>query len=450
VSENTGGSDETTSTQGGASAESVEEIKLHQLVEELEAENQALREEQHAKKGRGKRRARSIFSWVLIVLACLLAVVSVVAVYARNELLNTDTFVATIAPLAKDAAVQTVVATKVSEAVVAKGDIEQRVKDALPAKADFLAAPIATGVQTLSYQATLKVVQSSQFQKLWDTAVRASHAQVDTLLTGGTEGAVSTANGQVTVNLSTVETEVKKRLSAKGLTFINSVPNYSGAPVVLFQSQELLKLQRTVRLLNKLVLLLPILALFSFAGAVALALDRRKGVVRASGGLALSMALLLTVANVARNQYLNSLVPGQVRNARTAVIDTVDAPLLDSVRAVLIVSVVILVVALIAGNRQVQAWVTSKERPSWLTSGPVHDAVAAHRRAYQWAVLALGLAVLVLWSSPTVFVAVVVVLVTLAAVGLVGLFAGRTGDESGEASVAGMSTTSLAEGPTVH
>jgi hypothetical protein len=261
---------------------------------------------------------------------------------------------------------------------------------------------------------------------------------------------VSAANGQVTVNLSTVETEVKKRLSAKGLTFINSVPNYSGAPVVLFQSQELLKLQRTVRLLNKLVLLLPILALFSFAGAVALALDRRKGVVRASGGLALSMALLLTVANVARNQYLNSLVPGQVRNARTAVIDTVDAPLLDSVRAVLIASVVILVVALIAGNRQVQAWVTSKERPSWLSSGPVHDAVAAHRRAYQWAVLALGLAVLVLWSSPTVFVAVVVVLVTLAAVGLVGLFAGRTGDESGEASVAGMSTTSLAEGPTVH
>ena len=450
MSENTGGSDDTTSTQGGASAESVEEIKLHQLVEALEAENQALRETQQAKKGRGKRRARSIFSWVLIVLACLLAVVSVVAVYARNELLNTDTFVATIAPLAKDAAVQTVVATKVSDAVVAKGDIEQRVKDALPAKADFLAAPIATGVKTLSYQVTLKVVQSSQFQKLWDTAVRQSHAQVDTLLTGGTEGAVSAANGQVTVNLGTVETEVKKRLSAKGLTFINSVPNYSGAPVVLFQSQELLKLQRTVRLLNKLVLLLPILALFSFAGAVALARDRRKGLVRASGGLALSMALLLTVANVARNQYLNSLVPGQVRNARTAVIDTVDAPLLDSVRTVLVVSVVILVIALVAGNRYIREWVTSKERPPWLTSGPVHDAVAAHRRAYQWAVLALGLVVLVLWSSPTVFVAVVVVLVTLAAVGLVGLFAGRKGDESAEASIAETSTMSLAEGPTAN
>jgi hypothetical protein len=51
--------------------------------------------------------------------------------------------------------------------------------------------------------------------------------------------------------------------------------------------------------------------------------------------------------------------------------------------------------------------------------------VASHRRALQWAVLALGLIILVIWGNPTTLVAVVVVLVTLAVVGLVGLFAGR-------------------------
>ena len=55
-----------------------------------------------------------------------------VVVYARNELLNTDTFVATVAPLAKDPAIQTTVATKVSESLVARTDVEQRVKNALP------------------------------------------------------------------------------------------------------------------------------------------------------------------------------------------------------------------------------------------------------------------------------------------------------------------------------
>jgi hypothetical protein len=426
---------------------SAEEIELHRLVDELEAENEALRAAQH---GRGRRRVRAVFSWVLIVLACLLAIVSVVAAYARNELLNTDTFVATVAPLAKDPAIQTVVATKVSEAVVAKADVEQRVKDALPPKAGFLAAPIASGVKTLSYQLTLRLVQSNQFQTLWNEAVRQSHAQVDTLLTGGTEGGFSAANGQVTVNLGTVETEVKKRLAAKGLTFVEKVPNYSGAPVVLFQSAELLKLQRAIRLLNKLVVLLPILSLLSFAGAVALARDRRKGLVRASGGLALSMALLLLAANVARNQYLSSLLPGQVKSARTVVIDTVDAPLLGSVRTVLLLAVIVLVVALVAGNRHVRAWVTSKERPPWMTSGPVHDTVAAHRRGFQWGVLALGLLVLVVWSKPTAFVAIVVLLVTLALVGLVGLFAGRRGDDgtAADGPSDGTSPGALVGGPT--
>ena len=401
------------------------DLDLHHLVEELEAENEALRKEVA---GKGRHRVRAACSWLLIVLACLLAVLSVVAAYARNELLNTDTFVATVAPLAKDPAIQTVVATRVSDAVVAKADIEQRVKEALPPRAGFLAAPIATGVKTLSYQLTLKLVQSHQFQTLWDQAVRRSHAEVDTLLTGGSQGGLSAANGQVTVNLGTVETEVKKRLAARGLTFVDKVPNYSGAPVVLFQSKELLKLQRAVRLLNKLVVVLPVLSLLAFAGAVALARDRRRGLVRASGGLAISMALLLLVANVARNQYLATLLPGQVKAARTAVINAVDAPLLTSVRWVLALAVVVLVVALLAGSTHVRAWVSSRQRPPWMTSGPVHDTVAAHRRGFQWGVLALGILVLVLWSSPTAFVGVVVLLVTLACVGLVGMFAGRTGE----------------------
>ena len=133
---------------------------LQHEVEELAKENEALRHqiEDPAPPKAKKTRGRTIASWVLLVLACLLAILSVVVVYARNELLNTDTFVATVGPLAKDPNVQHTVATKVSESLVAKTDVEQRIKEALPSRAGFLANPISGAVQTATYQITLKPV----------------------------------------------------------------------------------------------------------------------------------------------------------------------------------------------------------------------------------------------------------------------------------------------------
>ncbi len=398
---------------------------LHHEVEVLEQENEALRSQVEASKGPKKSRGRTISSWILLVLACLLAVLSVVVVYARNELLNTNTFVATVGPLAKDPAVQAAVATKVSESLVAKTDIQQRIKEALPARAGFLADPITSSVQSATHAITLKLVQSSQFQTLWDQALRKSHAQLDNLLLGEKVGAFSASNGQVTVDLSQVEAAAKKQLSAHGLSIFNKAPQYTGAPFVLFQSKQLLKLQRWVKFLNSLALVLPIMSVLLLAVSVVLALDRRKGLVHAASGLAVSMALLLVGANVGRNQYLASLLPSQSKAAAASVIDTVDATLLDSVRTVLIVSAVVAIVAFVLGIGAVRRWMERRNKPAWLTGGPVHDTVAHYRKSFQWGVIVLGLVVLVLWNQPTVKVALVVVLVTLFFVGMVGIFAGR-------------------------
>ena len=404
---------------------------LQHEVEVLANENEALRHQVEATTRPKKRRGRTIASWVLIVIACLLAILSVVVVYARNELLNTDTFVATVAPLAKDKAVQTTVATKVSDNLLASSDLEQRVKNALPAKADFLANPIAGAVHTATYNITLQLVQSERFQKLWEQALRQSHTQLNNLLLGNKVGAFQSTNGEVTVNLSQVEAAAKQELSSRGLSVVNKIPDYTGAPFVLFQSDQLAKLQRWVRFLNHLALVLPIVAILLFAGAVLLAKDRRRGLVHASSGLAVSMAVLLIAAKVGRNQYLSSLHPNQSKAANAAIIDTVDAALLDSIRTVLVVAAVVAVIAFAVGLGPIRRWLEERDKPSWLTGRPVHDTVAAHRKAFQWLVLVLGLVVLVLWNQPTVLVALIIVLVTLFVVMLVGLYAGRRPSPAG-------------------
>ena len=409
-----------------ADEESAPDVEaLQHQVDELKHENDELKQADVTTKRDKGPRWRRILSWVLVVLACLLAVVSVLVVFARNQLLNTDSYVSTVAPLATDPAIQDQVATRVSEELIARTDLSQRVKGALPAKAGFLVSPITAQVQKVTYSVTLKLVQSAQFERLWIAANRASHQQLVNVLTGTQRGAISTRNGRITIDLGQVELQAKKALDAQGITVFNKVPAVKGLNYVLFQSDSLVHVQKLVKFLNKLAVVLPIITLLFFAGAIVLARNRRRGLVRAAAGLALSMALILILIAVARNQYLSGIKPPQSPAAQAAVIDIVTTNLRDAVRIILIVAALVAIIAIAAGNSWIRAKAGDMRKPGWVTGGPVHDFVAGHRRALQWGVLALGLLILVIWGNPTTLVAVVVVLITLAVVGLVGLFAGR-------------------------
>jgi hypothetical protein len=393
-----------------------------ETVERLRRENERLRYAEPPIRTATGDRWRRIFSWVLVVVTCLLAVLSVVAVFGRNQLLNTDDYVATVAPLASNPAIQEAVATQVSAQLIAHTNVEERVKKALPHRAAFLATPIAAELQTVTGTITLKLVESRAFQLLWVSANRAVHRQLVSLLTGSSAGALSTNKGTISIDLAQVESHVKQELDAKGITIFNKVPLTRKDSFVLFHSDQLARFQRLTRLLNHLVVVLPILALLSFAGAIVLTSNRRKGLVRASVGLALSMVVILVVVAAARDQYL-SLGPSRSRAANAAVIDTVTVALRDMARTVLIVAAVIAVVAVIAGNRQLRAWLRRRDKPAWMTRGPVHRVVVTHRVGLQWSVVVVGLVILVIWSNPTALVAVVVVLIALAVAGALGLLA---------------------------
>jgi hypothetical protein len=377
---------------------------------------------------RGPRWGR-ISSWVLVVVACVLAILSVVTVFTRNQLLNTDTYVNTVAPLASNPAIQTQVAKQVSENLITRINVETRVKDALPPKAGFLATPITSGLESTTNELALKAVQSKQFYEVWVAANRASHKQLVAVLTGSSEGSVSSKNGKVTIDLSQVEANVKKKLDAKGITVFNKVPAVKGLDFVLFQSKDLAKVQKVTKLLNDLAIVLPIITLLCFAGVVVLTPNRRRGLVRAATGLALSMAVVLVIMAVARNQYLSGLSPNQSLAANQAVLDTVTAALRQAVRIILIVAALIAILALIAGNRRIRAWAAGRTRAPWMTGGPVHSFAVRHRTGLQWSVLGLGLLVLVVWTNPTTLVALVVVLIALVLVGALGLYAGRRSAE---------------------
>src|ERR1700726_4413897 len=98
------------------------------------------------KKPRRRRIRRSVVA-VLVALSCLLVLLSTTVVWAHRTLLNTGTFVGTVAPVFKDPAVASAVATRATDELFTELNLQTRLRDALPPKASFAAVPITNATK---------------------------------------------------------------------------------------------------------------------------------------------------------------------------------------------------------------------------------------------------------------------------------------------------------------
>ena len=114
----------------------------------LRAENAALRAQGQAAprppRPGGRQRWRTIVAVLLIVLGCVLAPLAGVAVWARNQVTNSDRYVATITPLASDPAIQQAITDQITAQVFTAIDIQAlttQVVDALSARVEGRGLP---------------------------------------------------------------------------------------------------------------------------------------------------------------------------------------------------------------------------------------------------------------------------------------------------------------------
>ena len=79
-------------------------------------------------------------SWALLVVTWLLLLASVMAVWTRSVLLNSDRFTATLAPVLRDERVIEAVSERVSAGVISALGVEERLQEMFPGRAGALAA----------------------------------------------------------------------------------------------------------------------------------------------------------------------------------------------------------------------------------------------------------------------------------------------------------------------
>src|SRR6478672_8627269 len=136
-------SDQDTSAVPGAALTAEERAEL----ERLRAEVASLRSQATAAAApsetvvvvparRPRQRWRSVVATLLIVIACILAPVAGVAVWMKNLVTDTDRYVTTVAPLARDPAIQSAVADKITAEIFAHVDVQAITNQAVDALAE--------------------------------------------------------------------------------------------------------------------------------------------------------------------------------------------------------------------------------------------------------------------------------------------------------------------------
>ncbi len=368
--------------------------------------------EPQKKTGRG----RTIAVALLLVVACVLAPLSVLAVWTKNTLLDQDQYVSTVAPLAKNQEIITAAATQLTASIVNEKSVAAKVRDALPPRADFIAPAVATAVETLVNRVTLRILSSERFQTVWERANARAHTQVVNVLTGKGSRTVTTNNGEVAVNLGPVVERVQKRLSALGVNVLSAADAKRISPrFVLVQSDELKSAQTATDLLQKGAIVLPIVTLLLFAAAIAISRHRRKTVLHAGLGLAVGMFVILIAFNVGRAFYLDA-VKAANHDAAAAVYDQVLNFLRLSARTGVVIGILIAIGAWLAGPSsaaiRLRSMVRGGEDRQLATEG-FPGWVARSRTGIRIAIIALGAIVLFLWNHPKPVTVLVVALLVV-------------------------------------
>jgi hypothetical protein len=423
-------------------------------LERLRAEVASLRSQLESRRaGRdrvpvtGRQRWRTVVATLLIVLGCVLAPLAGVAVWARNQVTNTDRYVATVAPLAEDPAIQKAITDQITAQVFTYIDVRGLTTQAVDALASrgglspqlasqlqALAGPVANGVESFTRTQVARIVQSQTFADAWVQANRLAHDELVKALTGEGGGTITVENDTVSVNLAAFIQTVKTQLVAQGFSLAARIPPVD-ASFVLFQSEDITRARSAFNVLNTLGVWLPVIALILLAIGVYVAKDHRRALVGAGLGVAIGMLLLALGLAIFRSIYLDA-IPAQVlpHDAAAVLYDTIVRFLRAGLRTVLVLALVVAAGAFLTGQsttavrtRQSLAgaigWLQGSAEHAGLRTGPVGTWVGAHKRALRIGAVAVAALALVFWSRPTGKVVIGLTLALLVALAIIEFLA---------------------------
>lgn len=319
---------------------------------------------------RPRRKRRGIVT-VLFVLATVIGIFAIAALWVNRQVLNTDNWTDTSAKMLADPTIRATLAAYMVDEIFDNVDVQGQLEEALPGRTKALAGPAAAGLRDLADRAAPQVLAKPRVQQAWEQANRVAHTQLLKVLEDRGKF-VSTGGGDVVLNLRTLIDEmalqlgvssqvasVRQRLqglppSAKRTLQqklgLETLPNSAGQ-ITILHSDELETAQKATKAVKGLAVVLTALMLILFALAVFLASGWRRVALRTTGWCFFGVGLVVLIGRrIGGDQLVNALVPStSVRPAVHIAWETGTALLYAIAVAAMIYGIMLVLAAWLAG-----------------------------------------------------------------------------------------------------
>jgi hypothetical protein len=208
----------------------------------------------------------------LVVLGSIFAFLSVFGIWIERQALNTDDWVHTSDKLIANAKIREAVANYLVNTLYENVDVEKELESILPGETKELAGPVSGAVRSVAGSGANQVLQTSRAQDLWRAANRTAHEELIAVLENEQEN-VSTGEGEVTLNLSTLVTNLASEVGI-GQSLAEKLPEDAGR-IVILKSEQLKTAQSIATAIKGLAIVLTLLTFFFFGLAVYLSREDR-------------------------------------------------------------------------------------------------------------------------------------------------------------------------------
>ncbi|HEY1450443.1 MAG TPA: hypothetical protein VGF47_05770, partial [Solirubrobacteraceae bacterium] len=295
-------------------------------------------------------------SWpvrTILLVATVLSVAAIFAVWANRQLLDTGYWTRTNTKLLENRAVQDELSTYLTEQLYANVDLAGQLRAGLPKELKPLAGPAAGGLRTVVEEAIVLALQTPQVQQLWRTASEVTHKQFVALIENRGTVVRTPGGGAVVLDLRPIVANVANRFGTPA-SVVQKLRSSVGE-ITLVRSKTLETMQGAVRGLRYLAVVLPALVLLLLLLSVGLSRGRRSRALVAAGIVGITAGIVaLIVRSIVGAQVVDTLVRTEaVHPAASAAWSILTSVLVDVAVGTIFIGALVVLAGLIAGHAKV-------------------------------------------------------------------------------------------------
>jgi hypothetical protein len=351
-----------------------------------------------------RHRIRRIIAVILAILSALVSTVAITGAWARRTTIDTNHWVATVGPLAKDPKVQAALAAYATSEISSIVDTKHLLEESLPKRAQVLAGPLSSAVDGFIEQEVAKFLASDTFAKLWVQVNRIAHDSAIKVLEGKSQ-VVDTQNGKVVLDFIPILVRVLQAVDTRTNGLLSSHvpalddPNLTAAEaraklqaalgpshplpenfgtITVFEKSQLSVVQKAVQWFQRGVWALIVLAVLLIAAAFLVAPDRRRIAIWVGLSTAVMLVAFRSIARAVGKHVIANIELQRNRDAATSTLHQVFATYRSVTAAFIALGLLVALVAFLAGpSRAAVAIRGAVTGSSWLSEhrGPVQIAV---------------------------------------------------------------------------